>query len=104
MRRPQGGGAASDFASRRLDNRRESVEKCVERGNSLGPAAARANESLGVRGGRHNEPLARVAGFAEGCDGREVVHVVGIKGSNDDAGVENDQFHSSRNSSSSPGR
>lgn len=67
-------------------------------------APGRADEALRQRRRGKGQLIAVVSGVGEHGTSRLVVDVVGIEEADDDPGVEVDQSHSERRSSSSPGR
>ena len=80
---------------------RESLEGISRDLNGLFTSSCRADETLGKRGHRHCEPISVVESSGQSRGRLEVVGVVGVEESDDDAGIEMGQSHSARRPSSS---
>ena len=73
----------------------------MDKFDRVGAASGGSDEALGQGGGRHREPVSSIERLGDAPASRWVMGVVSVEKPDQDPGIEVDQRHSERRSSSS---
>jgi len=92
-----------DVDIERNDGDREPLAEIVDKVDGVIATSGRSDKALGQCRGCHLEPVCSIDGVGDGGARGSVVHVLSVEEPDEDPGVEVDQRHSSRRSSSSRG-
>ena len=101
MSRPQARGGGCDLDIERNDGDREPQAEIVHKCDGVIAVSGRPDETFGQCGGRHLEPVRSIDRLRDSSARGSVVRVLGVEEPDQHPGIEVDQCHSSRRSSSS---